>query len=101
MALVIRVTQRDAGQAERLRGFVAAHGGSGQAVVEYLGRVGARIVVVAADGAFCDAIAPSEQTAAEICERAGIPVADGWTRELTASIAPSPGDRRRMAGTGR
>jgi hypothetical protein len=91
----------DATQAERLRGFVATHGGSGQAVVEYLGRVGARIVVIAADGAFCDAIAPSELTAAEICERAGIAVADSWTRELTAAIAPSPGDRRRMAGTGR
>jgi hypothetical protein len=88
-------------QADRLRSFVAAHGGCGEAVVEYLGRVGARIVVVAVDGAFCDAIAPSAQVAGEICERAGIAVADGWTRELTASIAPSAADRRRMAGTGR
>jgi hypothetical protein len=40
-------------------------------------------------------------TAAQICEQAGIPVADGWNRELSAKIAPSPEDRRRMAGTGR
>jgi len=97
---VARVTD-ETDQARRLRGFVAAHGGSGQAVVEYLGRVGARIVVVAADGNKNDAIAPSDETATEICERGGIAVADGWTRELTAAIAPSPGDRRRMAGTGR
>ncbi len=86
---------------ERLRSFVAAHGGAGQAVIEYLGRPGVRIVVVAVDGAFCDAIAPSVDAAAEICEQAGIAVADGWTRELTATVSPSAADRRRMAGTGR
>jgi hypothetical protein len=91
----------DAPLAQRLRTFVAAHGGHGEAVVEYLGRVGARIVVVAADGAFCDAIASSVDAAARICSRAEIPLADGWTRELSATISPSPEDRRRMAGTGR
>ena len=87
--------------AGRLRSFVSAHGGSGEAVVESIGRVGFRIVVVAADGAYCDAIAPSAEVAAQVCEQAGIAVADGWTRELTATVSPSPADRRRMAGTGR
>lgn len=87
--------------ADRLRSFVAAHGGAGEAVVESIGRSGVRIVVVAVDGAYCDAIAPSGQVAGEICEQAGIPVAQGWTRELTASVSPSRADRRRMAGTGR
>ena len=88
-------------QAERLRAFVAAHDGSGEAVVESIGRVGVRIIVVAVDGAYCDAIAPSAEAAEEICAEAGITVADGWTRELAAGVAPSPADRRRMAGTGR
>ncbi len=89
------------GQAERLRSFVGAHGGSGEVVVEPIGRAGVRIVVVAVDGAYCDAIAPSADAAATICEKAGIAVADGWTRDLSATVSPSPADRRRMAGTGR
>ncbi len=87
--------------ADRLRAFVAAHGGAGAAVVEPIGRVGVRIVVVAEDGTYGDAVAPSADTAAAMCRRAGIAVADGWTRELSAKVAPSPADRRRMAGTGR
>jgi hypothetical protein len=99
--LTAGLSDADARHAGRLRAFVAAHGGSGAAVVEPIGRVGVRIVVVATDGAYCDAVASSADTAAAICERAGIGVADGWTRDLSASIAPSPADRRRMAGTGR
>lgn len=100
--LTAGLSDADARLAERLRRFVAAHGGAGEAVVEAIGRVGVRIVVVAAgDGAYCDAMAASSDAAEAICERAGIPVAGGWTRELTASVAPSAADRRRMAGTGR
>lgn len=99
--LTAGLSDADARHAGRLRTFVAAHGGAGEAVVEPIGRVGVRIVVVAADGSYGDAVASSADTAAAICERAGIPVADGWTRELTAAVAPSPADRRRMAGTGR
>jgi hypothetical protein len=91
----------DAAQVGRLRDFLAGHHGDGVAVISYLGRVGARIVVVADDGAYGDAVASSVELATEICSQAGIPVADGWTRELSAKIAPSPEDRRRMAGTGR
>jgi hypothetical protein len=95
------LTGSDADQVKRLSEFVAGHGGGGTAVINYLGRVGARIVVIADDGAFGDAVASGMTTAAQICEQAGIPVADGWNRELSAKIAPSPEDRRRMAGTGR
>lgn len=88
-------------QVDRLREFVAAHGGTGTAVVSYLGRVGARIVVVADDGAFGDAVSTSVEAGNLICEQAGIPVADGWNRELSAKITPTAEDRKRMAGTGR
>lgn len=91
----------DRAQVGRLKDFLAGHADKGVAVVSYLGRVGARIVVVADDGAFGDAVASSVPAANEICAQAGIPVADGWNRELSARIAPSAEDRRRMAGTGR
>ena len=94
-------SRTDAAQVEQLRAFVGRHGGSGTAVINYLGRVGARVVVVAADGAFGDAVVSTLQAAADVCERAGIPVADEWDRRLSASVTPSAADRRRMAGTGR
>jgi hypothetical protein len=95
------LTASDAAQVGRLRDFLAGHDGDGVAVITYLGRVGARIVVVADDGAYGDAIASSVEAATDICSHAGITVADGWTRELSAKITPSAEDRRRMAGTGR
>ena len=75
------LTGSDAAQVERLREFVAGHGGRGTAVINYLGRVGARIVVVADDGAFGDAVA------------SGV---DGGR----ARSASRPGSRSRTAGTG-
>jgi hypothetical protein len=100
-AEVTSLTGSDAAQVGRLQEFLAGHTGKGVAVINYLGRVGARIVVIADDGAFGDAVASSVPIAAEICAQAGIPVADGWNRELSAKITPSAEDRRRMAGTGR
>ncbi len=95
------LTGSDAKQPGRLREFLAGHTGQGVAVINYLGRVGARIVVIADDGAFGDALASSVEAAAEICSQAGVPVADGWNRELSGKLSPTPEDRQRMAGTGR
>jgi hypothetical protein len=95
------LTAADAAKVGELRRFVEQHGGSGTAVISYLGRVGARIVVVGADGAFGDAVVSGVEAGAKVCERAGIPVAGEWDRELSAALRPSAEDRRRMAGTGR
>ena len=57
------LTGSDAAQVGRLRDFLAGHAGKGVAVINYLGRVGARIVVVADDGAFGDAVASSVDAA--------------------------------------
>jgi len=97
----VELTGVDALSVKRLREFVAGHSGNGNAVINYLGRNGARIVVVADDGAYGDAVVSGVVAAAEVCRQAGIPVADGWDRELSAKISPSPADRQRMAGTGR
>ena len=85
--------------AARLKAFVAEHGGTGTAVVSYLGRGGARIVVVSADGPFADAVVPTDQAEA-VCAAAGIPTGT-WDRELSGRVTASAADRRRMAGTGR
>lgn len=86
--------------AGRFRTFVSSHGGSGNAVVQYLGRPGYRIVVVAADGTFADAVVSDRARADAVCSDVGVEVAD-WSRELTSRIAISSADRIRMAGTGR
>ena len=85
----------DAEAVGRLRDFVARHGGDAVAVIEHLGRVGARIVVVASDGEFGDALVSSVDAAGGVCRRAGIDVRD-WDRDLTARIPPAPADRVRM-----
>ncbi len=95
------LSSADTAKVGELRAFVARHGGGGTAVISYVGRVGARIVVVAGDGAFGDAVVSSVDAGTEVCRQAGIPVADEWDRELSAAIRPSADDRRRMAGTGR
>ena len=88
--------------APRLRTFLDAHGGTGTAVVNAIGRRGARIVVVAeVDGAWADAVVDSVPDAVAVCVAAGIDVADAWTRELSGRVTMSDADRRRMAGTGR
>lgn len=90
----------DARIARQLRAFVAAHGEPAAAVVNYLGRRGARIVVTAADGLYADAMLPSVRSAVLTCEEAGVDV-ENWTRELTSRITLSPAQRRRMARIGR
>ncbi len=86
--------------ADRLTAFVGAHGATGSAVVQYLGRPGFRIVVVAADGTFADAVVSDRARADAVCAAAGLQVQD-WSRELTSRITVSGADRTRMAGTGR
>lgn len=85
---------------KRLIALKDAHGGSGTAVLEHMGRHGVRIVLVAADGTYGDATVPNMQVAAEVAEAAALTVGT-WDRETSGLIAPTPKDRQRMAGTGR
>ncbi|WP_051265123.1 hypothetical protein [Nakamurella lactea] len=82
-----------------LRGFEVDHG-EAVAVVHYLGQRRARIVAIAGDGTFGDAVVESVEAAREVCRRAGIDLAQ-WDRDTAARVAVSPADRRKMAGTGR
>ena len=68
-----------------LKQFRAAHEGA-TAVIEYVGRRGARIVLVGSDGAWGDQLAPATDVARAACEAAGVPVENGWDRELTENM---------------
>jgi hypothetical protein len=65
-----------------LKQFTAAHDGA-TAVIEHVGRRGARIVLVGTDGAFGEAPAPATDVARAACQAAGVTVENGWDRELT------------------
>ena len=83
----------------RLRTFLGVHGGArgATAVVSFLGRSGARVVVVAADGVFADAVVPSVELGEDLAAELGVEV-DGWNRDVVARIDLSEADRRAMAG---
>lgn len=85
---------------KRLVALKDAHGGSGTAILENMGRSGARIVLVAADGTYGDATVPNMEIAAAVAEAACLTVGT-WDRETSGLIAPTSKDRQRMAGTGR
>jgi len=83
---------------EVLKAFARDHGGSATAVVSYLGRSGARIVLVGADGTWGDVVADDVESAKAACEAAGVTVAAKWERELTESVRTTVADWRRMGG---
>lgn len=81
--------------------FVRAHGASARAVVENLGRAGARVVLIGEDGAFGDQMVPDVPTG-----RALVAAVDGlteheWDAETTAALRIGPEHRYRMAGVRR
>jgi hypothetical protein len=77
-----------AGLVAGLKSFAAGHGGA-TAVIEYVGRRGARIVLVGQDGTWGDHFADSTETAREACAKAGVTIENAWERELVEQMRPS------------
>src|SRR5262245_58080772 len=73
---------------EGIKSFAAEHGGA-RAVIEYIGRRGARIVLVGEDGTWGDQFAPGTDVARRACEKAGVDVENEWERELMELMRPS------------
>jgi hypothetical protein len=71
-----------------LKSFTAEHGGA-TAVIEYVGKRGARIVLVGQDGSWGDQFAPTTEVARMACEKAGVEVEKEWERELLELMRPS------------
>ncbi|MEU4807240.1 hypothetical protein [Actinosynnema sp. NPDC023587] len=78
--------------------FVAAHGKPARAVVENIGRAGARVVLVGDDGAMGDVILPTVEEAEAVVAAVADLEAHEWDRETTAALKIGPAHRRKMAG---
>jgi len=79
-----------------IRSFAAVHGGA-KAVIEYVGKRGARIVLVGADGAWADQFAEGTDVARAACVSAGVEIENEWERELMDQMRPSNDLWRSMA----
>jgi hypothetical protein len=77
-----------AGLVAGLRSFAAGHGGA-TAVIEYVPRRGARIVLAGQDGTSADHLVDSTETARAACAKAGVEVDNAWERELVEQMRPS------------
>ncbi|WP_297541127.1 hypothetical protein [Amycolatopsis sp.] len=80
------------------RAFVAAHGKSAKAVVENIGRIGARVVLVGADGALGDVVVPSPATGDALVEAVESLEAAEWDPATVNAVKIGSAHRRKMAG---
>lgn len=71
-----------------IRSFAAGHNGA-KAVIEYVGKRGARIVLVGGDGEWGDQFADGTDVARLACAEAGVEVQKEWERELMDQMRPS------------
>lgn len=78
--------------------FVAKHGKGSRAVVENIGRAGARVVLVGEDGAFGDIVLSDVATAEALVEQTADLASSEWDRETTAALRIGPAHRHKMAG---
>ncbi|MFF2020289.1 hypothetical protein ACFVW2_00550 [Streptomyces sp. NPDC058171] len=92
-----RAERRERRLAKEIGAFAAAHGGA-EGQVAHLGRKGARIVLVGADGAWGDLVVPSCEVAAAVVARAGITVHEAFDGEFAARVRTGPYEWSRMAG---
>ncbi|MFI5717095.1 hypothetical protein [Nocardia sp. NPDC051750] len=84
---------------ESVRKFVAAHGGSAEAVLQPVGRLGVRITLVGADGVLGDRMVADLATAQAVIDAVdGVTATEGWERELVAKTTPRAGHWAKMAG---
>ncbi|MDX3613752.1 hypothetical protein OG920_10975 [Streptomyces europaeiscabiei] len=83
--------------AKQITAFSKAHGGA-EAQVAYIGRLGARIVLVGEDGGWGDLVAPSHPIAEQAVQKAGVTVHEDFDGEFAAKVRTGPYEWSRMAG---
>lgn len=81
-------TKTPSGLVASVKSFAAGHGGA-TAVIEYVGRRGARIVLIGEDGTWGDEFASGTDVARIACEKAGVAIENSWERELIELMRPS------------
>ncbi|EHR60871.1 hypothetical protein SaccyDRAFT_1977 [Saccharomonospora cyanea NA-134] len=80
------------------RAFVTEHGKPVKAVVQRIGRAGARVVLVGDDGALGDVVVPSVETGEALIEAVDGVEAAEWDAETVGATVIGAEHRRRMAG---
>lgn len=91
----IQTTYRP-GHLSAAKNFVAEHGKPSKAVVEYLGRAGARVVLVGADGALGDVVVPSVSAGEALVEAVEDLEPAEWDAETVNATKISSEHRRKM-----
>ncbi|MBM7775259.1 hypothetical protein JOD54_005463 [Actinokineospora baliensis] len=77
--------------------FVAAHGQPSRAVVEPIGRAGARVVLVGADGAMGDVVVSSTSVGEALVDQVeGLELSE-WDRDTVTATRIGPEHRAKMA----
>lgn len=87
-----------AGALSAVKAFVGEHGGTGNVVIQPVGRAGTRVTLVGADGVLGDQVVKDNDVAQALVEAVGGLTESEWDRELISSVNPAPGHYRRMAG---
>jgi hypothetical protein len=85
-------------QLKSARGFVEAHGKPSKAVVEHVGRGGARVVLVGSDGALGDVFVPAVATGEALVEAVEDLELAEWDTSTVNAVQIGPAHRRKMAG---
>ncbi|TDD84706.1 hypothetical protein E1202_22825 [Saccharopolyspora karakumensis] len=80
------------------KAFVADHGGSARAVVENIGRAGARVVLIGEDGRLGDVMVTSPAVGEALVEAVDGLTAHEWDSETTAALKIGAAHRRKMSG---
>ncbi|MGW2860763.1 hypothetical protein [Streptomyces sp. NPDC001205] len=83
--------------ARQIGSFAKEHGGA-EGQVAYLGRRGARIALVGADGGWGNLVAPSHAIAVRAVEKAEITVHDAFDGEFASKVTTGRYEWTRMAG---
>ncbi|MFJ2772855.1 hypothetical protein [Streptomyces sp. NPDC087300] len=89
--------RRAAKLAKEISSFAQAHGGA-EGQIAYIGRKGARIVLVGDDGGWGDLVAPTYGVARSAVEKAGITVHEDFDGDFAAKVETGPYEWSRMAG---
>ncbi|CAG7633797.1 hypothetical protein [Actinacidiphila bryophytorum] len=92
-----KVERRVGRLARQMNAFAKKHGGA-DAGVEYLGRRGARVVLVGQDGEWGDVVAPTYEQARAAVRAADVTVHDELGGDIAARMRTGRYEWHRMAG---
>ncbi|WP_308455472.1 hypothetical protein [Streptomyces sp. SM14] len=94
-----RASREQARLTRAARSFAAAHGGSAEGQIAYLGARGYRLVLVGADGGWGDLVTADREHAVAAAAEAGVTLQESFDGELAARVRTGPYEWSRMAGS--